>query len=184
MRVLINLQIQSQLPHRHAQPYTHTRKPAWIHNTHYTCILRTPTQTHWQAHTSELSVGWFQFQSDFTAWPRTRPLADGTLPCMSSGNWELKVMFSVMIHNIMIFIKSSAAPCLDLCWTYPPGILMFPTLDEGIYGSHLLLMMSSVLELPARNFPISSKRSPVVTLEFMVSFYKILHPFQSLESCL
>ena len=131
MRVLINLQIQSQLPHRHAQPYTHThtRKPAWIHNTHYTCTLRKPTQTHWQAHTSELSVGWFQFQSDFTAWPRTRPLADGTLPCMSSGNWELKVMFSVMIHNIMIFLKSSACPLSS--GPTPPGYWCFPRLMRG-----------------------------------------------------
>ena len=43
---------------------------------------------------------------------------------------------------------------------------MVPTLDEEIYDTHLLLMMSWVLELPAKNFPISSKRSRVVTLEF------------------
>ena len=44
--------------------------------------------------------------------------------------------------------------------------MVVPTLDEEIYDTHLLLMMSCVLELPAKNFPISSKRSRVVTLEF------------------
>ena len=46
------------------------------------------------------------------------------------------------------------------------GGMVVPTLDEEIYDKHLLLMMSCVLELPAKNFPISSKRSRVVTLEF------------------
>ena len=57
------------------------------------------------------------------------------------------------------------------------GGVVVPTLDEEIYDKHLLLMMSCVLELPAKNFPISSKRSRVVTLEFYGGVYKILQQF-------
>ena len=57
---------------------------------------------------------------------------------------------------------------------------MVPTLDEEIYDSHLLLMMSCVLELPAKNFPISSKRSRVVTLEFYRGFTRYSGHFREL----
>ena len=66
---------------------------------------------------------------------------------------------------LLILLKSVIPPPSPL-----RGIVVL-TLDEGIYDSHLLLMMSSwVLELPAKNFPISSKRSRVVTLEFYGGF--------------
>ena len=57
---------------------------------------------------------------------------------------------------------------------------MVPTLDEEIYDTHLLLMMSWVLELPAKNFPISSKRSCVVTLEFYQGFTRYSGHFREL----
>ena len=58
--------------------------------------------------------------------------------------------------------------------------MVVPTLDEEIYDSHLLLMISCVLELPAKNFPISSKRSRVVTLEFYGGFTRYSGHFREL----
>ena len=58
--------------------------------------------------------------------------------------------------------------------------MVVPTLDEEIYDKHLLLMMSCVLELPAKNFPISTKRSRVVTLEFYGGFTSYSGHFREL----
>ena len=82
MRVLINLQIQSQLPHRHAQPYTHTHVNPHGYTIHITHAPNAHQHRHTDKHT-RLNCRSVGFNSNQTLRPGLVPARLLTERCLA-----------------------------------------------------------------------------------------------------